>query len=187
MKINRAAISVAVAVTSIVAAVAGLRQGQQANAASTMSTPSRTRALAAARQADDPNRSQQTIQFFAGRVKKDPKSAIDCALLAGFYLQRCRETGDIADAQRAEAAARRSIAIRQKNNQSGYAELALSLFTEHRFPEALAVASYVSKKWGDSQATTTLIEIETEAGDDQKALHLLSGLSVAPKASATMP
>ena len=173
MKVNRAAITVAVLATSIVAGMAVLKQSIQAHA----STPAvkSTRDMAAERQPYDPNQLQQTIDVFAHRAQDDPKGAIDCALLAGFYLQRCRETGDIADAQRAEAAARRSLSIRTKNNQAGYAELAMSLFTQHRFPEAMKVATFVTHHWsGDPQALATQVEIETESGDDRKAVSDLS-------------
>jgi len=173
MKVNVAAIAVFLAASSIVGGVAGARHSTPVYpvAAST----SATRMMASERRPYDATLLPKTIDFFAGRARKDPQDAIDCALLAGFHLQRCRETGDIADAQRAEAAARRSLAIRTKNNQAGYAELALSLFTQHRFPEALKVASYVTRRWpGDAQAMSTLVEIETEVGDEKKATRDLA-------------
>ena len=40
------------------------------------------------------------IDFFEWRVRNDPQSASDFSDLAGAYLQRCRESGDVADAWR---------------------------------------------------------------------------------------
>ena len=59
--------------------------------------------------------------------------------LAANYNQLCRETGDIADTFRAEQLARRSLKVRTYNNDPAYYALALSLFTQHRFRESVAM------------------------------------------------
>ena len=136
-----------------------------------------TRMLAAERIPIDPQQSAKTIQCFADRVKRDPQSAINNNLLASAYLQRCRETGDIADAQRAEACSRRSLEIRRANNRAAYDGLARSLFTQHRFPEALTLAKAVARSANnDPQALSTLVELETEIGRYDDASHDLLAL-----------
>jgi hypothetical protein len=62
--------------------------------------------------------------------------------LAGQYLQRYRENGDIDDVLRAEAMARRSLAI-QPRNIGAIAELASVMLTLHRFREALVYVDQI--------------------------------------------
>src|SRR5437868_3509031 len=92
----------------------------------------------------DPNTVYQKIVFFERRARSDPRGALARVLLAGAYLQHCRETGDLADAVRAERAARESLAIRVRHNVAARDMLGLSLFTQHRFAEALAEAKRAS-------------------------------------------
>src|SRR5579871_5156842 len=81
-------------------------------------------ALVVERPPYDSTRLAKTIAFYEGRVKSDPIAAIDSAALAGLYVQRCRETGDIEDALRGEKAARHSLAIRRRYNAAAYDGLA---------------------------------------------------------------
>jgi tetratricopeptide (TPR) repeat protein len=62
--------------------------------------------------------------------------------LAGQYLQRYRENGDIDDVLRAEAMARRSLAI-QPRNIGAIAEMASVMLTLHRFREALTYVDQI--------------------------------------------
>ena len=98
------------------------------------------RPVADARAPHDPEQARKTVAFWERRGQRDPKGAIEWRELAGAYLARQRETGDIADAVRAEAAARRSLAILSRNNGGAWAKLARGLLTQHRFPEALDAA-----------------------------------------------
>ncbi|BDI28065.1 hypothetical protein CCAX7_001160 [Capsulimonas corticalis] len=114
----------------------------------------------------DPGRLEHTIRFYESNIQRDSEDAIGRSLLSGFYLQRCRETGDIADAARAEAMARKSLAIRTRNNIAAYDQLALSLFTQHKFPEALALTQkIVNAAPSDAQAQSLLVELNTEMGE----------------------
>ena len=123
-------------------------------------------APAAQREPYDPAVLENAIRFHEMRVKRDSGDAIECAMLAGCYLQRCRETGDIADATRAEAMARRSLSIRKRRNLAAYDQLALSLFTQHRFPEALALTKEIAAAApDDAQAQSLLVELNTEMGN----------------------
>lgn len=98
----------------------------------------------------DPALTYKMVAFYQSRVRMNPQNgAIEWAQLAGSYLQRCRETGDIADALRAEAAARHSIAIRSVNNAPGWDALARSLFARHQFVQAEALARVTSAKYQD--------------------------------------
>ena len=98
----------------------------------------------------DPALTYKMVAFYQSRVKRNPQNgAIEWAQLAGAYLQRCRETGDIADALRAEAAAKHSIAIRSINNAPAWDALARSLFTQHQFVQAEALARVTSLKYQD--------------------------------------
>ena len=80
------------------------------------------------------------IDFYAGRIERDPGGALDLAKLGSLYLARARETGASSDVLSAEAAARRSLANRLARNPSGWQLLAASLVGQHRFGEALAAA-----------------------------------------------
>ena len=98
----------------------------------------------------DPALTYKNVVFYQKCVQRNPQNgAIEWGQLANAYLQRCRETGDIADAQRAEQAARRSLAIRSNNNAPGRDALARSLFVQHRFVESETLARVTSLKYQD--------------------------------------
>ncbi|HLJ56924.1 MAG TPA: hypothetical protein VKT77_17925 [Chthonomonadaceae bacterium] len=86
----------------------------------------------------DPAATPRAIAAFSSRVRADNHDWLSLNLLAGYYLQRCRETGDIADAVRAERIARQSLATFSRGNDGARVQLASSLLTQHRFSEALA-------------------------------------------------
>jgi tetratricopeptide (TPR) repeat protein len=114
----------------------------------------------------DPTLTTKNITFYEKQIKLDALDALSPAKLAGFYLQRCRETGDIADADRAEKAARLSLKRRSKNNNGAYGLLAQSLSTQHRFKEALKIAEETANRNpGDPQAKRLRSELYIELGD----------------------
>lgn len=80
------------------------------------------------------------IEFYEARVERDPRSARDFTQLAALFLQRARETADNGDLVRAEASARRSLALRTGRNDGAFGVLASSLISQHRFAEALVVS-----------------------------------------------
>lgn len=92
---------------------------------------------AASRGPYDPAQTPNAIAAFSRRVRDDKRDWLIRSLLAGYYLQRCRETGDIGDAVRAEQMARQSLALFSRANDGARDQLAMSLLTQHRFPEAL--------------------------------------------------
>jgi tetratricopeptide (TPR) repeat protein len=133
------------------------------------------------RPSDDPAATQKTLEFWSWKVKQDPEGAIEYGRLAGIYLERCRETGDIADALKAEKAARRSLRIRARNNFAGRDMLALSLLTQHRFGEAAVIArkTFLMRP-DDLQSLYLDVEASIEMGDYQYAEQQLAQLHGAP-------
>ena len=111
----------------------------------------------------DPDLTRKTVVFWEERSKRDAEGVLELRELAAAYLARQRETGDIADAVRAEDAARRSLKILRRNNVPALMRLARSLLAQHRFPEALEVASLAAK--ADPQANRLLADIHIELGD----------------------
>ena len=98
----------------------------------------------------DPALTYKNVAFYQKCVQRNPQNgAIEWGQLSNAYLQRCRETGDIADAQRAERAARRSLAIRSNNNAPARDALARSLFVQHQFVQAETLARVTSAKYQD--------------------------------------
>lgn len=96
------------------------------------------------------------------------------AMLAQSYLARCRETGDLADAARAEQAARRSLQIRTAHNLDAFSVLGQCLLTQHRFSEALQIAQAVlARRPDERQALYTAAEALMETGEYTAAKRTL--------------
>ena len=113
---------------------------------------------------------EQDIRFYQARAERDPTGAFDLARLGALYLERGRETGDPRDAERAEAAARRSLRNRVAHNDAAQQVLASSLLAQHRFDEALAVAKHLRDGDPSSAARrATVAEIEMELGQYDSA------------------
>lgn len=116
-----------------------------------------------ARAAYDPALVHKTLEFYAAQTRYDPGNAMFKASLASQYLESYRETGDSADATRAEQAARASLGIRTHGNSAAYFQLSRALLTEHRFPEALTAARQASAQ--DPVGLRECADIEIEVGD----------------------
>ncbi len=115
----------------------------------------------------DPNLTYKMVAFYQSRVRMNPQNgAIEWGQLANAYLQRCRETGDIADAQRGEKAAQRSLQIRATNNAPALDALARSMFAQHQFVQAEDLAHVTSMKYQDDpSALMGYAEAALERGD----------------------
>src|SRR3954447_6764069 len=85
-------LAVAAAVLSLTVAVFALRDHHHATPAPTASA------------ADELAARNLRIAFFEARLQNDPIDIVSLNQLAGQYLQRARETGDVGDYQRAETA-----------------------------------------------------------------------------------
>src|SRR5262249_39731801 len=80
---------------------------------------------------------QRTIEFLEHRVRDDPLDIIALDKLAGQYLQRVRETGDVTYLRLATRAAEMSLpAVPPEGNVPGLAGLAQAEHASHRFAEA---------------------------------------------------
>lgn len=131
----------------------------------------------------DPQRTSKTIAFWEARVKADAQGAIARRELAAAYLARGRETGNIADAVRAESAARSSLAILSgRRNLSALQRLTRALLTQHRFPEALAIADRAAAMDADAQRLRADILLELgEHAAAERALSLIPASSNDPQ------
>ena len=124
------------------------------------------------RVAYDPELVNKTVAFWKARAERDPQGALELRELAGAYLARQRETGDIDDAVKAEDAARRSLKILRRNNSSAMMKLARALLAQHRFPEALEEARRAAAY--DPQAHRLIADIQMELGDYEAARRALA-------------
>ena len=85
----------------------------------------------------DDERRGQVIAFWEGAVAEHHRNdMLSPRQLAGQYLQRYRETGDIGDVLRAQHMAERSLSIAPRNI-AATAEMATVMLTLHRFRESL--------------------------------------------------
>src|SRR5436309_15683628 len=80
---------------------------------------------------------QQTIRFLEERIKRDPEDFIAANKLAGQYLQRVRETGDVTYLNLALKAARASLStLPAEQNTGGLTALAQAEYASHEFAAA---------------------------------------------------
>ena len=136
----------------------------------------RSSATLQSRTAYDPQLTTKTIAFWQKRVESDPRGAIALRELGNAYLHRAREKGTIEDVVRAEGAARHSLnVLPERQNMGATLVLARSLLTQHRFPEALAVADRAAKMNNGSATVQELrADILLELGEHSKAEQALA-------------
>jgi tetratricopeptide (TPR) repeat protein len=120
----------------------------------------------------DPTAAGKVVAFWEGAAAKNPRGALELRELAGAYLARQREAGDIADAVRAEAAARRSLEILPRRNAAAIGRLASSLLAQHRFPEAMEQARRAAAL--DPDYTRLVVDIDLELGEYDAARRELA-------------
>src|SRR5262245_47567632 len=84
--------------------------------------------------ASDRSTSEQAIRFLEKRIQADHEDFIAHNKLAGYYLQRVRETGDLTYLNLAASASRASLAsMPAEKNSGGLAALAQVEFSSHEF------------------------------------------------------
>lgn len=120
----------------------------------------------------DPDAVHRNLVFLAAQAKRDAQDPITRAMLAHEYLESFRETGDIADAKRAELAARSSLKIRTRKNDAAFDALSRALLSQHRFPEALQAARRAAAL--NPEGFRQCADIEIELGDYEAARRDLS-------------
>ncbi len=96
---------------------------------------------AAATAAEELAARDERIAFFEARAQADPLDFLSLNALAGQYLQRARETGDLGDYARAGAAATRSLAIVPSDNVGALTALSAVHLARHDFAAAQTLAS----------------------------------------------
>jgi tetratricopeptide (TPR) repeat protein len=82
----------------------------------------------------------ERIAFFEQRAAADPLDFASLNTLSGEYLQRARETGDVADYQRAEIAAQRSLELIPGDSFAGLIRLASVRFVQHDYTAVESLA-----------------------------------------------
>jgi tetratricopeptide (TPR) repeat protein len=126
----------------------------------------------------DPDAVRKAVAFWEGRAKRYPDRFLEHRELAGAYLARQRETGDINDAVRAERAARRSVELQARGNVPALNRLARALLAQHRFPEALEAARRAAEV--DPKAQLLVADVELELGHGGAARSALDKAGVGP-------
>lgn len=115
-----------------------------------------------------------TIAFYEKRVRRDKEDQISARLLAGQYMQRYREQGDIDDIRRAIVQARRALQLQPQNSSTTDDVLASANTALHRFTTALKyeqAAMYNPSDWnGAAQAAS----IQMELGKYEDAQRILN-------------
>jgi len=125
----------------------------------------------------DPATVRKTVDFWEGRVRKSPGRFLEHRELAGAYLARQRDSGDVQDAVRAERAARRSLELLTRGNAAALTRLARSLLGQHRFPEALEAARRAAEL--DPAAGLLVADVELELGHNERARDAFARAGVA--------
>jgi len=107
----------------------------------------------------------KTVAFYEMRIKRDPQDQISARALAGQYMQRYRETGDIDDIKRCIAQAHRSIVLQPANSYASYELLASAEMALHLFRAALADEEYAhADRSDDTNAVAQIASIDMELG-----------------------
>ncbi len=102
--------------------------------------------------ASDEAESAGTMRFLLLRAKRDPEDFVTQNMLASYFLQRVRETGNAADLRLATSAAHASLAsVPAQRNTGGLTAIAHAEFAAHEFISA-------------RDHTTLLTELEPQKG-----------------------
>ena len=93
-------------------------------------------------------------------VSLDQHSALGWAMLSGAYMDRSRESDDLATGVKAEMAARRSLELRLLGNVGAKNRLVQALLQQHRFKDALAECEKASRQ-GIYSDDTVVLHVES--------------------------
>jgi tetratricopeptide (TPR) repeat protein len=110
--------------------------------ASAAAEPSRSSTEGHPRRGDSLLTADQAIAELQRRVTDEPTIAYNWVLLGQMYVRKARETGDVANYDRADAALQRALAL-ERDNVAAQATLAQVLCANHRFEEGLELAERV--------------------------------------------
>lgn len=107
----------------------------------------------------------ELIVFWRDRFTQNPNDYISAAFLGEAFLRKGRETGDVADYQRAEAALQQSLAL-DPNYDVAQAYMGAALFVQHDFTGALGLAGRIyAANPHAAQALATIGDAQLELGD----------------------
>jgi tetratricopeptide (TPR) repeat protein len=112
------------------------------------------------RPAYDARATTKAVEFWKKRAERDGTVAQGWGELARAYLARHHQSGSLDDARRAEESARRAIAL--GGGAGVQVILGRALLSQHRFPEAFAVAEKAAR--GDGLANALLCDVLIELG-----------------------
>lgn len=131
----------------------------------------------------------EAIQFFQARVKRDPKDYISYRYLGEMYERKARESGDHAGFAPAEVALRKSLELFPTYTRA-QSSLAAVLCARHKFAEGLAIASkLVDANPKDIDAIATKGDALFELGryaEAEAAFQKLHQLAQIPEALARL-
>ncbi len=114
------------------------------------------------------------VAFYEAQSRSDPQDQVTLRMLAGSYLQRFRETGDLTDVTRALGAANRSIALQPQGNAPALSVRAAAEVAFHRFGAALAdERASVEAMPFDDDARAQTASILMELGRYDQARNIL--------------
>ncbi len=113
-----------------------------------------------------------TIRFFQWKVAQDPDDCFNYDRLGAAYIQKARETGDIAYFDLAAKALEKSLALESTHAEAAPAtkHLATVYFSEHRFAESRDLArNALELNPGDITPNALLGDAESEMGNYEQA------------------
>ncbi len=113
----------------------------------------------------DAGQIDREIEFHQKRVQRDPGGPIGWRMLSSAYLSRASESDSTEAAQKAEAAARRSLSLRQVSNAASATALVQAFLQQHRFADALTETENALKiEPENSRAIQQRAEVLIEVG-----------------------
>ncbi len=157
---------------------AAVRTASQREASATLASLATPAPVAA-----DYRERDRVVAFWEGAARQHAGDQVSPRILAEQYLQRYRERGDADDAVRAEAMARRSLAVQPRGNVAGDLALSSALLTQHRFAEALAPVRDAERyePWNGALIAREA-SLEIERGRYERARALLARIRPGPLA-----
>ena len=129
----------------------------------------------------------RTIAFYERAIRRDPLDQWSPRTLAGQYLQRYRERGDVEDVLRAERAARLSLAAQPLGNVPAAVVLSAALTELHDFRGALLpVKTVLPYGPHDTSLLAREAGLYLELGDYDRARALIERADDMPRPDASV-
>jgi tetratricopeptide (TPR) repeat protein len=115
------------------------------------------------------------VSFYERAVRRTPGDQIMARMLAGQYLMRFRERGDVGDLKRARVAASRSLVLQPRHNDGAESELGSVALSLHDFRAAQRYYEDVARMapW-NHDAWANLASADMELGEYAAARQVLA-------------